>query len=140
VGVWMVLFGCALWLFDGVAATVRNRFQVAMRSLYFDSALRVLPPRPRAFRVAGFVHKLLLHTVRACPLDAADRMHAALLTVLVDQLDGLPDAALFLPRTDSPAAELGRPVASIAHEVGMSVRTLERAFLADTGMSLGAWR
>ncbi|HWK27506.1 MAG TPA: helix-turn-helix transcriptional regulator [Solirubrobacter sp.] len=149
VGSWTVPPRRALWVPDGAPVTVGNRFRVGVRSLYFAAALRALPPGPRAIEVTGFVRELLLHTVRACPLDAAARVDHALLTVLLDQLHRLPAAPLWLPLPTEPrAADAARLIAAdpaadltrVARAIGASRRTLERAFAADTGLTLGAWR
>jgi len=149
-GSWTIPPRRALWIPDGAPATVTNRFPVAVRSLYFATDLRALPDNVRTVNVTGLVRELLLHAVRSCPLDDADPLHRALLTVLVDQLHHLPDSALWLPtptvpRTAHAAARLIRdnpatPLADVARVVGASRRTLERSFLAATGFTLGAWR
>ncbi|MFP4513915.1 MAG: helix-turn-helix domain-containing protein, partial [Acidimicrobiales bacterium] len=73
----------------------------------------------------------------------------ALLTVLLDQLDGLPSAPLQLPTPVDPRARdvatalLDDPAVSLGHvarSVGSSRRTLERRFRAETAMTLAAWR
>jgi AraC-like DNA-binding protein len=149
-GSWTIPPHRALWIPDGLPATVHNRFRVAVRSLYFASTLHALPAGARAVTVSGLVRELLLHAVRTCPLDTGDHLHAALLTVLLDQLHRLPETSLWLPTPSQPgparaAAQLisddpTMTVLDIARAVGTSQRTLERAFLAATGRTLGAWR
>lgn len=149
-GSWTVPPRCALWIPDGAPATITNRFPVAVRSLYFATELRALPGSARAVNVSGLVRELLLHAVRSCPLEVAERLDRALLTVLVDQLHQLPDAALWLPAPATPevarrAARLitsnpAMPLPEVARAVGISQRTLERSFLTATSFTLGAWR
>lgn len=149
-GSWVIPPRRALWIPDGAQATVRNRAPVAVRNLYFASALGVAPAHAQAIDVPQrFGRELLLHAVRCCPLDLADPVQAALLTVLVDQLRALPAVSVWLPwpadprASDLAAAMLADPVADLAplaRQVGASRRTLERAFATQTGLSLGAWR
>jgi AraC-like DNA-binding protein len=151
-GSWIIPQHRALWIPDNQAAAVSHRSRVAVRSLYFASsaqASRVLPCRPRAMTISRFCRELLVHTVRCCPLDLDEPVHAALLTVLLDQLRGQPEVPLWLPRPTDPRAAAfalaaaGDPTADtgrVAQRVGASRRTLERIFVAETGMSLGAWR
>ncbi len=148
-GSWVIPVHRALWIPDGAPATVANRSRVAVRTLYFDAGLRVLPFGVRAVTVPALARALLLHTVRSCPLSSGDTVHAALLTVLTDQLRTLPEAALRLPSPADPrAAEAATAIAAdpfltlddAARHVGAGRRTLERAFAAETGLSLGAWR
>ncbi|WP_232668816.1 AraC family transcriptional regulator [Pseudonocardia sp. TRM90224] len=139
----------ALWLPDNTRTTVTNRGRVAVRCLYFVSSVPSLPAVPRVVNVPRFCRELLLHIVERCPLDLADPVHDALLTVLLDQLEGLPDAPLRLPLPSDPrgaaaaAADAADPTAStaaVAARAGTSRRTLERIFAAETGLGLGAWR
>lgn len=139
----------ALWLPDNARARVSNRSPVAVRSLYLASSLGVLADAARAVSVPRFCRELLLHVVRCCPLDLREPIDSALVTVLVDQLQHLPDAALWLPHprdlraADFVAAAAAHPGTSsddLARRGGTSRRTLERIFAAETGLSLGAWR
>ncbi|MCX5045764.1 helix-turn-helix domain-containing protein [Aldersonia sp. NBC_00410] len=148
-GSWTIPPYRAVWIPDGRPARVRNRFPVAVRSLYFACEMRALPASPGAVTVSGFVRELLLHTVHTCPLQLDDPVHCALMTVLLDQLRALPAAALWLPMPDdaraTAAATLIRAapaltLSAVARNVATSQRTLERTFRTQTGMSLGAWR
>ncbi|MFC3962712.1 helix-turn-helix domain-containing protein [Nocardia jiangsuensis] len=146
---WTVPPHRALWLPDGVPAAMRNRYPAAVRVLYFAVRLGAAGAEPGIVMLTGFPRELLLHVVRVCPLDDADRSRAAVLTVLLDQLRELPaaDLALAVPRDPDTAraADLLRTepwlaTGAVAGAVGLSVRTLERRFRAETGMTLGAWR
>lgn len=148
-GSWTVPPQRALWIPDRAAATVRNRFPVAVRSLYFDAGLAALPPQPRSLTLSALARELLVHAVRACPLERRDPVSHALVTVVVDQLRRLPESGLFLPTPTDPRAAIAAaairedPTASladVARACGAGVRTLERCFRAGTGTSLGAWR
>ena len=139
----------ALSIPDSSPATIANRFPVAVRSLYVDAALGVFPSGARALEIVGFPRELLLHVVRRCPLDLADHHDAALLTVLVEQLRGLPDAPVRLPwpqdaRAIAAATRLVEDATAALPRVcgaaGASRRTLERVFRQETGLTLGAWQ
>ncbi|UZF54754.1 helix-turn-helix domain-containing protein [Gordonia polyisoprenivorans] len=70
------------------------------------------------------------------------------MTVLVDQLRSAPVESLELPL---PTGELGRllvvlafrspgtPAATLARDMSVAVRTLERHVWRDTGLTLGLW-
>jgi AraC-like DNA-binding protein len=80
--------------------------------------------------------------------------HAAdkhLIAVLVDQLAAARELPLFLPALSSALcrravdALMSDPASTpsirdLAAELGVSDRTLERAFVADSGLTLGEWR
>lgn len=146
---WTVPPHRALWLPDGAAAEAGNRYRAAVRTLYFAAHLRAAPDTASVVTLWGFPRELLLYVVRVCPLTDADDSRRALLTVLLDQLRDLPAARLALPVPREPAtrraAEMLRAdpdaeLTEIARAVGMSRRTLERRFTAETGIALGAWR
>jgi AraC-like DNA-binding protein len=71
--------------------------------------------------------------------------------VVLDLLEELPQEPLTLPMPADPRARAlaeglarhpddRRPLAELAREVGASPRTLQRAFLAEAGISFRAWR
>lgn len=150
IGSWTVPPNRALWLPDHTPATIANRFRIAVRTLYVDAGLHALTSQARMVSLTGLARELLMHAVRSCPLDVAEPSHRALLDVLFDQLRALPEDRLWLPApatspTARAAADLIRADPSltldeVARAVAASRRTLERAFLADTGLTLGAWR
>jgi len=147
-GTWVIPAHRALWLPDGTSASVRTRGRAAVRCLYLSTSLRVLPAQPQALNVPPLVRELLLHAVKSCPLDLGHRPHAALLTLLLDQLGTAPEAPLQLPAPKEErarrlaaamAADPAEDLASLVRGVGASRRTLDRAFVADTKMTLAAW-
>lgn len=149
-GSWAIPPARALWTPHGEQVQVINRSRVAVRTLYFATELHAAPAATRTVTVTGLVRELLLHAVRRSPLDIDAPVDRALLTLLLDQLHRAPVEPLWLPApTASPvaraAAELiqddpAQALARVARSVGASQRTLERAFLAATGLTLGAWR
>ena len=73
------------------------------------------------------------------------------MAVLLDQLAAARELPLFLPALSSPLARrvadtlIADPadtprIRDLAAGMGVSDRTLERAFAADSGMPLGEWR
>lgn len=145
-GVWTIPPDRAVWVPAGERIVMVNRRPVAVRALYLRSASP--PPATRVLGVPDFGRALLVHVVRSCPLYADRPVHRALCTVLLDELRGWSAAPLGLPLPRDPR---GRAFAEAAHfsasrsaalarEVGTSVRTLERIFLGELGLGLGAWR
>lgn len=149
-GSWTVPPARALWIPHGAQVRVVNRFPVAVRTLYLAAELRALPAAPRTVTVTSLVREVLLHAVAHSPLDLDNPVDKALLVLLIDQLHRLPVEPLWLPEPTGfgialAAAELirndpARAIPDIARAVGVSQRTLERAFLASTRLTLGAWR
>jgi AraC-like DNA-binding protein len=149
---WLVPPTRAIWVPGGVTHEIEMRGTVAMRTLYLASAGD--DPRLagcRAIEVAPLLRELVLHIVRLEVLDGGDAAHARLEGLLVDLLAAGETAPLELPLPGDPRARtfcerlLARPGAEtplteLARGSGASLRTLQRLFLAQTGLSLEAWR
>jgi len=94
-------------------------------------------------------HELLTHAIDAAPMNLDEPAHAAVITLLADQLSRLPDTPLQLPLPVDPTAMtvataiMAQPAASLKEQLrtaAASRRTLERRFTTETRMSLGQWR
>jgi AraC-like DNA-binding protein/quercetin dioxygenase-like cupin family protein len=149
---WLVPPTRAIWVPGGTPHEILMRGTVAMRTLYLapagdDARLATC----RAIEVAPLLRELILHIVRIGMLDVGDPGHARMEGLLIDLLAAGETAPLELPLpADSRArgfAEvlLAQPgaeasLAELARGAGASLRTLQRLFLAETGLSLDAWR
>ena len=141
----------AVWVPGGVPHRLELSGRVALRTLYLASSLRALPPTCRVIAVPALLRELLLHAVRTAPLDLSDARAARLVGVIIDQLQEAPGAGLRLPMPVDPRAVAlarllladvadDRTVESLGRAVGAGKRTLERAFLTGTGLTVGQWR
>jgi AraC-like DNA-binding protein len=142
----------AIWVPGGTPHEIEMRGVVAMRTLYLaplggDERLAGC----RAIEVAPLLRELILHIVRLGMLNADEPAHARLEELLVDLLAAAETAPLELPLPADPRAaafadrllaEPGSPasLAELARGSGASLRTLQRLFLAETGLALDAWR
>lgn len=140
----------AIWVPGGVTHEIEMRGTVAMRTLYLatdDSRLAAC----RAIEVEPLLKELILHVVRLGMLDIGDLGHARIEGLLVDLLAAAETAPTQLPLPTDPRARaladriLAAPGAEasftdLARDVGASLRTLQRLFLAETTLSLEAWR
>lgn len=149
---WLVPPTRAIWVPGGTPHEILMRGTVAMRTLYLAPA----GPPPalaacRAIEVAPLLRELILHIVKIRMLDVDDPGHARLEGLLVDLLAAGETAPLELPLpTDARARTfadrvLAEPGAAtslteMALGSGASLRTLQRLFLAETSLSLDAWR
>lgn len=141
-----------VWLPAAKPHAIRMRGRVAMRTLYVSPAAAAdLPDRAAVVQVEPLLRELILHVLAEGMLDPARPEHARLAAVLVDRIAAAPceDLALPLP-SDARAAALaerllagpeGREgLAGLAVGTGASLRTLQRLFPRETGLSLEAWR
>jgi AraC-like DNA-binding protein len=144
-GTWAAPRDRAVWIPDGDVPGVVVHGRVDVRAVYLPAAQWPGVPPCRVVAVPALLRELVLHLARACPLDLAVPAHRRLADVLVDQVATLPDAPLRLPMpTDARAravadALLADPATPVRHP-GTSRRTVERLFLTQTGLTLGAWR
>lgn len=149
---WLVPPTRAIWVPGGTPHEIRMRGTVAMRTLYLapagaDERLMTC----RALEVAPLLRELILHIVRIGILRVGDPAHDRLEGLLLDLLAAGETAPLVLPLPADPRArafaerllaepEATTPLADLARGAGASVRTLQRLFLAQTGLSPEAWR
>lgn len=151
---WMIPPGRAVLIPAGISHAIRMWGDVAMRSLYFP----VNAPAPafnsegcRVISVGALLRELILRIAEWGALDSREPAESRLMAVLMDELVATRDEPLLLPL---PADERARRAANqvlaspaddattdgVARQCGLSARTLERLFSAETGMSFGLWR
>jgi AraC-like DNA-binding protein len=151
-GDWVVPPNRAVWVPAGVEHGITMTGAVFVQTLYLARNLsRTLPERCCAVNVAPLLRELIRYIVTLGMLNRNDRPQARLIGLLVDQLSALPTIPLQLPW---PADERARRAAAwlrahpddpgvskqMAKRVALSVRTLERLFLRETGLTFGKWR
>ena len=141
----------AVWVPSGVVHAELLRAPVSIRSLYISPRAGAPIDRLRTISVTALLRELIEHISRLGALDRRKPAQARLIGVLFDQLSVAKDVSLVLPSPKDPRAlrlaELvtrnpgeAASMSSLARRAGASVRTLERCFLLETGLSLGAWR
>lgn len=144
----------ALWVPSGHAYTAVMRAPISMRSLFV--ARGVAPAldrgaRVRTLAVAPLLRELVLQATRLGALDARRPDQRRLALVIFDQLLAADDVGLELASPRDPRARAfaeliarapgdPRSTAQLARAAGTSARTLERLYVAETGLGVGAWR
>ena len=123
-----------------------------MRTLYLaPNRAASVTASPAAMEVEPLLRELILHIVRIGMLDPGKPEHERMAGVLVDLLakarrddlrlplpaDSRARAAAFRLQHDPGAAH---DLAALASDSGASVRTLQRLFPRETGLTLEAWR
>ncbi|MEI9996802.1 MAG: helix-turn-helix transcriptional regulator [Rhizomicrobium sp.] len=149
---WLVPPGRALWAPPGVVHAIAMRGTVAMRTIYVPpERAAALPPQCAALEVDPLLRALILHIVERGMLREDAAADARLAGVFLDRLGAARGLLLQLPmprdvRLRALAERLwadpadGRTLAALARAAGISVRTIQRGFLAQTAMRFVAWR
>ncbi len=151
---WMIPPRRAVLIPAGIAHSIRMWGEVAMRSLYFP----VNAPAPvfdadacRVISVTPLLRELILRVAEMAALDSRVPAEASVMSVLMNELASARIEPLLLPLPSDvravKAAECvlkspadGDTAEALARRSGLSTRTLERLFHAETGMRFGLWR
>ena len=149
---WIVPPARAVWVPAGAEHEIHGLGDFAMRTLYLPTALTgALAGECCALEVAPLLRELVLELVERCPIDDADEAGMRLATVAIDliALAGVLPLQLPLPRDPRALRLAGRlqmePASSaelseLAGASGASARTIQRLFLAETGLPFSQWR
>lgn len=151
-GAWVVPPMRALWVAVGVRHELHMQGRVEMQTLYFrpdfapamESACCVI-------NVSPLLRELIVSIVAVGALSDATPSDRARLRLLFDLLVVVPERPLALPMPmDSRARRVAEraldridvpgSLADLVLASGASVRTIERTFLDQTGMTFGRWR
>jgi AraC-like DNA-binding protein len=149
---WLVPATRAIWLPPGLSHEIAMRGEVAMRTLYLaPTRAAALSPDAAALEVSPLLRELILHVLKLGMLAPARPEHDRLAGLLIDLIAAAPPQPLFLPLPrDSRARSLAQSVqacpdgddnlARLARKAGASLRTLQRVFPRETGLTLEVWR
>ena len=151
-GSWVAPPTWAVW----VPSRARHRISFSgaceLRSLYVRPTwARGLPTTCVAVKVSPLLRELIARAMMLGMIDRREPKHRALARLMLDEI--VPHTAMpfDLPTPTGAATravaerltqrpELDARTPELAKSVGVSGRTLERQFLAETGVSLGPWR
>jgi AraC-like DNA-binding protein len=150
-GSWVAPPHWAVWAPAGVAHAMRFTGAASLRTLYLRPGLAGLPDRSAVITVSPLLRELVLRAVDIGMLDRREPSHVAMTDLILHELHTHSTASLDLPQPQSPllrriadhvvAAPDDRDGhAALAARFGVGVRTFERAFLNETGLSFGRWR
>jgi AraC-like DNA-binding protein len=149
---WLIPPTRAIWLPARLGHALDMRSEVALRTLYIDGPRAApLPESARVLEVAPLLRELILHILSIGMLDPGRPEHDRLAGLLVDLMLAARPLDLILPMPRDPRALRlarlwqddpadGRGLAELAAGTGASLRTLQRLFLDETGLTLEAWR
>jgi AraC-like DNA-binding protein len=141
-----------LWLPAGIEHSVYSPRPFYLHSLYFEAGSVRSDSQPQVLGLDNLARELIF-LLCAVPQPSKRRArHAHALALLEELLPEAKPESFFLPRPQQERARIladyfaaqpgdGRSVEIIAGEIGgASLRTFERLFADETGLSLAAWR
>ena len=149
---WIVPPARAVWVPAGAEHEIHGLGDFAMRTLYFPiEMVAMLPGECRVLDVAPLLRELVLELVEQCPIDAADEPGMRIANVAIDRIAEAHTLPLQLPMPsdlravrlaealrDEPSSQTS--LGELARVAGASPRTIQRLFLAETGMPFSQWR
>lgn len=149
-GVWLIPPQFAIWIPARTPHRIRMAGSVSMRTLYVRRELaRALPADCTVIHVTNLMRELILEAIRIGNLSLKSSAHRALWELLLGQLKGATviPTSITLP-TDKRALAVAQgvvddqalPLRGLCARAGVSVRTLERIFRNDIGISFETWR
>ena len=151
-GMWLIPPHFALWIPARTDHRIHMPEAVSMRTLYFRPGIVTRSsPGCDVLHVTPLLRELILESVRIGRLRARDRDERALRDLAVLQLEKASPVPTFVtlpkePRALSVARAIlknpaqTKPLAALCSNVGVSVRTIERAFRKDIGTDFESWR
>jgi AraC-like DNA-binding protein len=141
-----------LWLPAGVEHSIYSPRRFRLHTLYFEPGTLRTDSEPQVLGLDDLARELILFLCTATRASERTSRHSHALALLEQVLPEARPESFSLPRPKHERARLladhfstkpgdSRPVELIAAEVGgASLRTFERIFADETGLSLAAWR
>lgn len=151
-GLWIVPPVRAVWIPAGVDHEISVSTNICMRTLFLDAELsRPLPRECRTIEVSPLLRELILRIVEMGNDASCSKMVDLAGALLIEEMNAPNIRSLHLPLPRDPRLVrvcrniLADPAdnkscAQWGETAGASVRTLERLFQKETGLSFGAWR
>lgn len=151
-GRWIVPPTRAIWMPAGQVHMIRCIDALHMRSLFVrPDAMPGLPDTPQTVAISPLLREMINAAVDIPHPYAADSADARLMRCMLDQLHTLPVLPLHLPqptdkrlqricRTLQQAPDDTSTLGDWAGRLGIDVKTIQRLFARDTGMTFGQWR
>jgi AraC-like DNA-binding protein len=152
--IWLTPPHLAVWIPSGTLHRKRMKGAVSMRTLYLRRGLALPPPAHvgcRVLYVSPLLRELIIESVHIGQLRSGNRLQCALRDLVVSQLQAATTFPMFVTMpTDPRALRVAKPFIEDpaesrtlrvrCKEAGVGVRTLERVFEKNVGISFGAWR
>lgn len=151
-GIWLVPPLRAVWIPCNEVHSITISGAVLMRTLYFVPGLAsCISPKCFVLNVSPLLRELILYACTKLGWKRTRIEERRIIDVILDQIRMASAIPLQLPQPkDARALRVvdflikdpsdQRTLEELCKDAGGSKRTIERGFLADTGMTFGKWR
>lgn len=149
---WLIPPHFAIWIPERMPHRIRMRGAVSMRTLYLRKTVaRRMSRHGSVLQVSPLLRELIVEAVRIGQLRPRDTLHRSLQALIVSEIERATPIPSFvtLPKDRRAQAvaeavmsnrDCSASLALLSESAGASVRTVERAFRRDTGLSFESWR
>ncbi|PZT06056.1 AraC family transcriptional regulator [Stenotrophomonas maltophilia] len=152
VGRWVVPSNRAIWMPAGMVHAVDCIAAVHMRSLYIDPSFALhLPAEPFAVQVSPLLRELLQAATLVKGEHIEDSRDGRVVRLLLDELHRMDVLPLHLPSPTDPRLQRicqhiqkhpgdDATLQDWAQALQVDVKTIQRHFASELGMTFGQWR
>jgi AraC-like DNA-binding protein len=152
IGQWIVPPTRGIWMPAGTTHWVRMIGEVHMRSVYIrPDAIPELPRQCKAVGISPLLRELILEAIHIPQPYTEDSRAGRLMRLLLDEISLLPTLPLHLPQPNdrrlleicnaiSATPDNNATLADWSSRLHIDVKTIQRLFSRETGMSFGQWR
>ncbi|MCG6228612.1 helix-turn-helix domain-containing protein [Vibrio furnissii] len=150
--VWVVPSTHAVWIPGGMLHQVNSETAAQTRNIYIDPSFAVRQNEKAVvmLKMSALMREIVLTLTESANRLSKERIQRLGLVAL-DELDALEPLQLYISSGEDPRlkklirhivnhAEQNESLADLSRQVGASVRTIERLFKAETGLTYRQWR
>ncbi len=150
-GSWIVPPERAVWMPPGAEHFASALSDVEARFLYLDASAEILlPEKVTVVQMTALMRECLISFLKLPRLYEEDGVAHHLLAVMLSELNAMPVMPLYLPQPKTAALRKATvllqehfdnqpTLETIACKVGYGMRSFERHFIAETGLTWRSW-
>ncbi|MFK8034815.1 MAG: helix-turn-helix domain-containing protein [Hyphomicrobiales bacterium] len=150
-GTWIVPPERAVWMPSKIEHAVQSLTEAETRFLYLDTeAYKGLPDKVTVIHMTSLMRECLLAFLGLPRFYDEEGVAKHLLAVMVEELRVMPVMPLHLPQPKTPSLQRAAnaliadmantpKLAALASDAGLSVRSFERHFQSETGLTWRKW-